>query len=225
MVRILITLLVFGLLTDARSQTRARGEVSDLATGAKIKFASVRNLNNGEYTVADSSGYFSIPAARGDRLEVHALSYVNDTVEVTNERILYAFLQRMTNVLNEVRILRMKPLDLPVSAFHGQSMVYKRDYDEKEIGGVVFRIWYWKKDEKRRQKKEETIRNYEYLTKVRSEFTDENVARYVPLKGEDLNAFVKAYSPSAEDVFRGDFNLVIYINECYKRFKETKNKK
>ncbi|MGV3509978.1 MAG: hypothetical protein ACO1N7_11870, partial [Sphingobacteriaceae bacterium] len=110
-------------------------------------------------------------------------------------------LQPSAHLLEEVNIkhLNLPPVELPPSPFHGQSMVYKYHYGGDEIGGVVFRVWYWKKDEKKRAKVLNLEREYKAQSEIKEIFSEGNLAGYLPLKGDELKLFIKLYTPAPKE--------------------------
>lgn len=201
------------------SQT-VKGQVFDVIAKRPIPGATVRNLKKKYLTLTDSAGNFALEAVLRDTLIVHALSYKDDTLVVGYSLNYKSFLAPKIQELNEVRVLTggQSSMKLPVSPFHGQSMVYKYDYGGDELGGVVFRLWYWKKDDKKRQKKLRLDQETKADIEVGKLFTEGIVAKYLPLKSQDLKKFLNLYTPSSRHFKEFDSNLLLYLNHYYKIF-------
>jgi hypothetical protein len=102
--------------------------------------------------------------------------------------------------------------------FHGQPVVYARDKNMNYKGGVVLRLWYWKKDEKKRAKRQALERKYVIMDKIAAVFQPKIIAQYLPLTGQDLDNFINLYTPAAKIVMAKDFNLTNYLDACFKKY-------
>lgn len=220
-------IILFLLLASFKlsAQHVIKGQILDSITNKTIKSASITNLTRKFSTVSDTAGSFSIRASFGDSIMVHALSYINDTLVVSKDNYIIA-LQPSAHLLEEVNIkhLNLPPIELPPSPFHGQSMVYKYHYGGEEIGGVVFRVWYWKKDEKKRAKELNLEREYKAQSEIKEIFSERNLAGYLPLRGDSLKLFIKLYTPTPKEYLAPDFDFLLYVNHSYKKFKQQANR-
>lgn len=219
----LFSALLLFAVSNLQAQGVIKGKIIDISTEQPIGLATIKNLKFNISTFSDSSGLFSIRATFGDSLVIHALSYTNDTIVVSKDKYLI-LLQSTSNLLEEVNIrpLNLQPLSLPISPFHGQSMVYKYHYGGDEIGGAVFRVWYWKKDEKKRSKRLLLEEDYKKSVEIREIFSEDNLSNYLPLRGEELRCFIKLCTPTPREFSASDFHFLTYISNCYKKFINTK---
>jgi hypothetical protein len=62
-------------------------------------------------------------------------------------------------------------------------------------GGIIWRIWYWKKDEKKKAKLEAKQRKYDIMYNISLVFTPKTIGKYVPLTGQELDDFIILYTP------------------------------
>jgi hypothetical protein len=99
-------------------------------------------------------------------------------------------------------------------------MVYQRDDKNHDYfkGGVALRLHYWTKDDKKRKKEGEFIQNQQVQDEITEVFSPENIAKYVPLTGDDMNNFILLYIPSVKSYTSTDFNLTTYLDTSYKKF-------
>lgn len=201
------------------SQNIVKGQVLEIKTKKSIGFATITNVTSNISALSDSLGFFLLKAQRGDSVIVHALSFISDTVVIEKD-IYQILLVPRNNILEDVNIvhLNLQPLSSPISPFHGQSMVYKYHYGGDDIGGVVFRVWYWKKDQKKRNRQLEMEERSQKEIEIRRIFCEDSVSKYIPLRGEELKTFIRLYMPTSEEYYAANFHLILYINDSYKKF-------
>ena len=87
-------------------------------------------------------------------------------------------------------------------------------------GGVVFRFWYWKKDEHKKKKLEQEQQADAAYQRIAVVFCRDTVLKYLPLKNEEVSGFILRYTPGTEEFMSSGFNLALYLNKCYKAYKE-----
>lgn len=202
------------------AQQRLSGSVIDSISALPLKNVIIRNNTLNVQIYSNDQGRFSMAAQPGHSITFSLLGYHTQTLVLSSLEPLKIFLVPQSNFLKEVEVrhLKTEPSSWQSPTFHGQSMVYQKDYDDPSAGGVVFRVWYWKKDEKRRKK---TLRN-EYLQKadlrLREIFSPGNMSLYIPLRDSDLENFLWHFTPSPETFTSKNFDLLLYINDSYKKF-------
>ncbi|WPU96008.1 hypothetical protein SNE25_10805 [Mucilaginibacter sabulilitoris] len=207
------------------AQTTQNGTVYEIKTRVVLPNIMVENPRNGKQVLTDKAGKFSIDAKADDKLLFTGAFYRPDTVIVTDLREMEIFLTPKQTMLNEVKVTSME-VKKPASGytapdFHGQTMVYQRDEKTGYYkGGVALRLNYWKKDEKKREKEEQFVQNEGTRDQIAKVFTHENIAKYVPLTGEDLDNFIVLYIPSVATYTDPKFNLTKYLSESYKKYQE-----
>jgi hypothetical protein len=180
----------------------------------------VHNLTNKQNTFTDTKGQFSIRASVNDILVFTGYQYQNDTLLITDLKPKEIFLEPQTNLLQQVDIftpeVHMGSIADP--EFHNQTMVYQRDADGHIKGGVAFRIWSNKSGEKKRAKMAKMQQNEETKLEIARVFTSNTIKQYLPLKPDEMDGFITRYIPSVKVYRANNFNLLFYLNNCYKEF-------
>jgi len=218
----MLAVLLFLRISVLLGQQQLTGFVIDSASRLPLKNVTVQNHTLNIKTFSDGEGKFSIAAQSGHSISFSLFAHQTQTIMLRTLDPLKIFLSPKVNLLQEVEVRHLKtsPSSWQSPAFHGQSMVYKNEYDDPSAGGVVFRVWYWKKDEKRRKKRLEAERVRSVEHRIRDIFSPLNISLYVPLKGEDLNNFIWHYTPSPETFTNPNFELLLYLNDSYKKFQQ-----
>lgn len=215
---LLITLL---FSSAAFAQAPFNGRVLELKTRIGLAGIRVENLNSKKSTVTNNTGNFSIPAKNGDLLTFKGFAYSVDTLLVTEPWAKEVFLEPLNNELQPVNITTTETKNLNTyydPLYHGQSVVYARDKKGYAKGGIIWRIWYWKKDEKKKAKLEAKQRQFDIMYNISLVFTPKTIGKYVPLTGPELDRFITLYTPTPAVYTANDFNLVNYLNDCYKKY-------
>jgi hypothetical protein len=227
MFRNLLMLFICCSITSvACAQTMQSGTVYENKTRIVLQGIRVENSKTSKYVITDKAGKFSIQAKVGDLLLFTGFFYHADTVLLTNLREREVFLTPKQHMLNEVNVTN---LDVKTRQgayqdpdFHGQTMVYQRDakYPEYYKGGIAIRLNYWKKDEKKREKLDEFYKKQDTQDEIAKVFSHDNIAKYLPLTGAELDNFILLYIPSVKTYTSTDFNLAAYLDKSYKTFME-----
>ena len=212
----------------AYGQGVQKGTVYEIKSHTVVAGLRVENSTNGKVTATDKAGKFSIPAKGGDILLFKSSFYLPDTVVVTDLRGIQVLITAKQNELKEVKVTNVE-IKKPASGyvdpeFHGQTMIYQRNApspgnpkgDPK--GGVILRLHYWNKDEKDKRKQAELLENEKVRDEITNVFKPDNIAKYVPLTGTDLENFILLYIPSVKVYTANDFNLTNYLSASYKSF-------
>ncbi|MEP6614350.1 MAG: hypothetical protein ABJA76_20745, partial [Mucilaginibacter sp.] len=172
-------------------------------------------------------GEFAVAAKPGDLVVFTLFAYQPDTVLITDMHAREIFMTPKTTILNQVNITdtngravaspnAVQPYD---PMFHGQPVVYQRDPKFlKPVGGIIIRLHYWKKDEKRRQKAAQSAKEREISEHISVIFTPLNIGNYVPLKGTDMDDFLLLYTPDVKEYTDKKFALLPYLNACYQNW-------
>jgi len=205
------------------AQTTFKGRVFEYKTRIALRDVQVQNLTTKQNAFTDEKGWFNISAKPGDRLVLKTFSYLTDTLLITNMHEQEIFLVPHMNILDEVKVTNdtLKLLGgggFTDPAFHGQTMIYQRDSKGFYKGGVIFRLWWWKKDEHKREKLEEQLKEQREQDEVNKVFVPAIVGKYVPLKGKDMDDFITLYTPDIKVYYHNEFNLAAYLNDCYARY-------
>ncbi|WP_342645721.1 hypothetical protein [Mucilaginibacter sp. CSA2-8R] len=220
MLKYLLVALCLGLSFSVSAQQLLKGRVFENKTRVGLTGISVQNLNNKQSTVTDNNGKFSIGAKVNDLLLVRGFAYQNDTVLVTKLNETEIFLLPQQHMLADVKVTSAEG---PSMAFydpyyHGQTTTYQRDAAGNIKGGLTFRLHYFKKDERRKAKREKEDKVNEVQLEIDRTFTPKALAKYLPLKGQDMDAFINLYKPAINTYTSNNFVLIDYLNGCYKKF-------
>lgn len=218
----ILFVVLFFPVSVLMGQQQLVGTVVDSASRLPLKNVTVHNQTLNTKAFSDAEGKFSIAAQPGHSISFSLFAHQTQTMGLNTLEPLKVILSPKVNLLQEVEVRHLKtsPSSWQSPAFHGQSMVYKKEYDDPSAGGVVFRVWYWKKDEKRRKKRLEAEKMRSVESRVKEIFSPLNIALYVPLRGEDLNNFIWRYTPSPETFSSSNFELLLYLNDSYKEFQK-----
>ncbi|MFA6249047.1 MAG: hypothetical protein WC615_19045 [Mucilaginibacter sp.] len=227
MARYLLLITLF-FSSAAFAQAPFNGRVLELKTRIGLAGIRVENLNSKKATVTNNTGNFSIPAKNGDLLTFKGFAYSVDTLLVTEPWAKEIFLEPLNNELQPVNITTAETKNINTyydPLYHGQPVVYARDKKGYLTGGIIWRIWYWKKDAKKKAKLEEKQRKYDIMYNISLVFTPKTIGNYVPLTGPELDNFITLYTPTPAVYSANDFNLVNYLNDCYKKYQELPTEK
>lgn len=205
----------------AFAQAPFKGRVFEVKTRIGLAGIRIENLTNKKTAITDNKGDFSIPAKNGDLLTFKGFAYSADTVLMTEPWAKEIFLEPLNNELQPVNITTTETKNMNTyydPLYHGQPVVYARDKKGYAKGGIIWRIWYWKKDEKKKAKLEAKQREFDMRYNISLVFKPKNIGKYVPLTGQELDDFINLYTPTPAVYNANDFNLVNYLNACYKKY-------
>lgn len=203
------------------SQSNVRGKVMELKTRIGLAGVRVDNLSNRQTAVSNNDGNFIIPAKNGDLLVFKVFAYKADTLLLTDLGTHEVFLEPVTNQLKQVNINSTNTKNLNTyydPRFHGQSIIYSHDDNLNYKGGITWRLWWWKKDRKKKDKLADMQRRYDAMDKIYAVFQPSIISQYIPLSGQDMDNFITLYTPSPETVSKKGFNLSNYLNDCLKKY-------
>ena len=220
MLRLALLFLLVLSAAMASAQKKLTGRVLENGTRVGLGDVFIENLNNKQSAFTDQKGRFSIAAKTGDLLTLKGFAYQNDTLLVTDLNNKEVFLEPKRNELAQVNITNteIKKLNTYDPQFHGQPVIYQRNKDGSFKGGIILRMWYWKKDEKKKAKLQKRQKEFETADRIAAIFTAGNLTKYVPLKEEDMNNFIALYTPNVKTYTSNDFNLLSYLNDSYKKY-------
>src|ERR1700754_4212426 len=195
MLRHLLLIFMCCFITGAAfAQNTQKGVVFENKTRVALPDIIIENPDNGKHALTDKFGKFVIEAKPGDKLLFTGSFYRPNTILLINLKPKEVFLIPKQTMLNEVQVtnteLKTRKGEYTDPAFHGQTVVYHRDKNGNYDGGIIIRLHWWDKDDKKRKKHEEFIRNEEIQDEIAEVFSADNIARYVPLKEPDLDNFI-----------------------------------
>lgn len=214
-----LVMLVFSIIVNAQTVFSGRVFIAD--TFSPLKGVNIKNLNTGTAATSDLTGTFSIAAEKNHVIVLSLKSYVTDTVVLVNTNSRDFALLPVTHQLSEVTILgaRTKLGELRDMEFDGQTVVYQRDKEGYYKGGVAFRLSYWNKDSRKERQSMKRLKDYALQDEIDSAFNTAFISTYLPLSGQDLLDFRDLYLPSVKLYKSPGFNMIVYLNDSYKKFK------
>lgn len=222
-----VLLLCFccALSTLTYAQNDLMGRVFEVKTRIGLAGVSIENTKTKQVTNTDNNGRFSIKARINDIIIFKNFSYHPDTILVTDMRFAEVFLTPQGTMLDQVTIHNTSTNAPKMSGFtdpeyHGQTVMYAKDENGNNKGGLDFRLHYWNKDEKNRKKEAANEKEQQQRAQIAKVFTATNIGRYVPLKGDELEDFILLYIPKTKVYFEHDFNLTLYLDTSYKEFQK-----
>jgi hypothetical protein len=197
-----------------------KGKVYEIKTNIAIAGVQVSDITNKEVTTTDDKGHFSINAKKGDLVIFNGFTYEPDTLLVTSLSQ-DVYLTPRQNMLKEVKVTRdstTKFNNYHDPMYHGQPVVYQRDADFRPVGGIAIRFNDSYSSEKKHARLEKEVQDQQTQEEINKVFSADNLAKYVPLKGDDLKGFIALYMPTPEVYKDPAFNLLVYLNDSYKKF-------
>jgi hypothetical protein len=211
----------------AHAQDALTGRVYEDKTTNAMPGVTIRNIKNGAVAVADRTGGFSISAKVGDLVVFSALSYVPDTLYVKDLRYTEIKLIPKGRMLNQVNVTGAEVKTggfkdtRPLGPLGGQTVVYQTDAVGNYTGGLAVNIFDSHSAEKKRQKGAQLAADDKTRTEIDNAFSPENIQKYLPIDGQELQNFIVLYRPTPETYRSPAFNMALYINQCYKEFLKT----
>jgi hypothetical protein len=217
---LLLFLFCLSISFSVSAQQLLKGRVFENKTRVGLTGISVQNLSNSQSTVTNNNGKFSIKAKVNDMLLVKGFAYQNDTVLVTQLNEMEIFLLPQQHLLPDVKVTSSEG---PSMAFydpyyHGQTTTYQSDGKGNFKGGLTFRLHYFKKDERKKARREKKDKENQVEQEIDKLFTPKSLAQYLPLKGQDMDAFIVLYKPAVNTYISNSFVLIDYLNTSYKKF-------
>jgi hypothetical protein len=210
-------LLIFG---TANAQQIITARVFENKTRIALPGVNVRNITTKQTTVTGTDGKFNIKAAANDVLVLTSFNYETDSVLITDLKEKEIFLEPKGNMLKEVKVKasEVNTGSMMDPEFHGQTVVYSRNADGSYKGGVTFRIPYSKNNESKHEKDQQVQHDEAVKQEIAKVFSSQTISKYINLKPEEMNGFIIRYIPTAKVYQSSGFNLLNYINTCYKQY-------
>ncbi|QJD95114.1 carboxypeptidase-like regulatory domain-containing protein [Mucilaginibacter robiniae] len=220
MYRVWLIAIILCLTTCYAHSQELRGRVFESKTRITLPGINVQNLSSKQTATTDNNGKFSIKAKVNDMLIFKGFAYQNDTLVVTSLSECEVFLLPETHLLKEVKISTSEgeAITYHDPNFHGQSVNYQTDANGNYKGGLNFRIWSNRATERKRLKLEDQERYDRVTRQIDAIFNSKKMLDYVPLTGTEMDNFIALYTPSVDAFQSRDFNLLVYINTCYRKF-------
>jgi hypothetical protein len=192
------------------AQDVLKGSVREAGTNEKMPDVFIHDLTNKQVGLSDSKGNYEIKAATGHTLIYSSPGYISDTLFLVDMKPKNIQLKTMNIALREVNISGKENFN-PLAE-------YPEVYEKSKVYVLSPSSWFGKDARDARRLKR--FFNHEAQERhVDQVFTRVYVGSIVPLKGDELEAFMMLYRPTY--AFLKDNNgpsLVAYINDSYKKF-------
>jgi len=207
------------------AQQIVKATVFENKTREPLAGVRVQNLRSKKTAVTNAKGQFNIEALKNDILVLTSFAYLADTVVLIDLKPREIFLEPQGNLLKSVDVkgAEINPTLKDIGKggtpdFHNQTMVYQRDDKGFYKGGVAFRVWSNNSEEKKRAKEAKLATDDVVQQDIDKVFDETNLGKYLPLKPAELTGFRVMYRPSVKTYISPNFNLLYYIDSCYKEF-------
>lgn len=231
--KILNLLLLCTISLPLLAQHKVEGIVFDRDTKQRIAQVRIHNTFSGQTTFNNSRGEFEINVSRGDVLVAIKEGFHNDTIRVSDEKVLLFYMKRATIFISEVTVVaRRSPEEILNQA--------KRDYS-KAFGlaqpGSAFSvgptgaglnintIYNLLSKEGKNARRLTAIIEEEYRQNIiDSKFTPDLVSNTTGLTDTLLRKFIERFRPSYYFVVAAsDYQITEYIKSKYELFKLSPN--
>jgi hypothetical protein len=221
--QVFLLILFIMLSTALFAQDEFTGRVYENKVNVFLQGVRVEDLKSHAMTITGPDGSFTIKAKVGDLVAFTNSSYKPDTVFLANLKYMQIFLDLNQNQLKEVTITNQTVKgnagfttqeDKGVLGSH--VVKYQRDDSGNYKGGVTFRIPDG--SDSKRKHEEKVTQKERQQEKIRKVFNADSLKRYLPITGQEMQNFVTMYIPDIDTYFSFDFNLVAYLNRCYREF-------
>lgn len=199
----------------------------EINTEVMLSGITVENQTTQIITHTDPFGNFTIQAKKGDLLCFSGMNYLADTIYLSNLKNLTVLLTLRSNQLKEVKVTQQDIKASGWSAPPEAGVLNSNTVFYKPGGGLKVKLFGSNSGEKKRKKLEQLELNDQRYREIYGVFKPENIKNYVPLTGQELTNFIIKYTPAISTYFSDKFNLLNYINDCYKdflKFPEDKRK-
>jgi hypothetical protein len=220
---VLIAVFLF-LINAAHAQDNLTGRIYENKKRVALPGIVVQNLNSHSTVISDRTGGFSIPAKVGDLVVFSNFSYQPDTLYVKDLNYIEISLDLKSNMLKEVQVtgsetrlgnLKAAPKLSPIS---NQALEYTTDAAGNPTGGITANIFDSHSDEKKRNKIAQFEKDDKTRAKIARIFNADSLQNYLPIRGQEMDNFIQLYTPDTKTFTAPAFNLMVYINDSYKKF-------
>ena len=209
-----ILIISIFLVKEANAQAILSGTIYDIDTKVTLSNVLVRNTINKQLTITGKSGNFRILAAANDLLIFTLHGYVPDTlylIDLTPKKI---EMVSATNTLSEVQINASS-----VEPAFDPQQEYPEVYEKSKFALSPTRLFG--KDARNARHLKHYFDNEIKQRRIDSIFNRTRVSDIIPLKGRDLRNFMTLYRPRLSFLNKSSpADLNLYINACYKKFRQ-----
>ncbi|MFI5160425.1 MAG: hypothetical protein ACHQHN_04070 [Sphingobacteriales bacterium] len=218
--------IIFCIVTSAHAQDNLVGRIHEDKSNVAVPGINVRNLKTNKVVASDATGAFSIPAKVGDIVVFSGFSYRSDTLYVQKLGYIDIVLTLNSKMLDEVKVtgqetklgsLKGTPT---LSPFKSDKVVYTRDNAGNYIGGLTMRLPDSHSAENKRKKEAQVQKDEGIKSKIADVFSAEGLKNYLDLKGQEMKNYIIMYTPDIPTYTSPSFNIVFYVDSCYKEFRK-----
>ncbi len=219
----LFLILLSGAITTAYAQNQLTGRVYENKTKVFLQGVRVENLKSHAMTITGPDGSFAIRAAVGDLVRFTNSNYKPDTLYVADLKYIQVFLDPRVNQLQEVKVTNQQikkndgfSTQKQPGVLGSQTVLYQTDTSGRPIGGIKMNIADGGMTPKQHEAK--LSRNEAQKEQIRKVFNAENLKKYLPISGQEMENFIILYMPDVNTYFDPAFNLVAYLNVSFQEF-------
>jgi hypothetical protein len=219
----LFLILLSVLATTVFAQSQLTGRVYENKSNVFLQGVRVEDLKSHTMTMTGPDGSFTINAAAGDLVCFTNSNYKPDTLYVADLKYVQVFLDPRVNMLQEVKVTNQEikknagfSTQQQPGLLGSQSILYQTDADGNTIGGLKMNIADGGETPKQHEAK--VSRTEAQKEQIRKVFNAENLKKYLPITGQEMQNFIIMYTPDIDTYFNPAFNLVAYLNSSYEEF-------
>jgi hypothetical protein len=232
--RLTIFALVLLTTSGASAQRFLTGKIYNAQSKELLVSVSIRNISQQKFDLSEENGSFRIQCAPGDKVVFTYVGYWPDTLVIEPDMLAAdypTYLDPKPQTLQTVRVGQLSNYQLDSMARRTEySWIYDRGKqtllnDQYKGDGVGIDINIFRNassaDKQRERLKKRLLREEEDFY-VDSRFSREYVMRLTHLQGDSLQRFMMEYRPTYEFCRKAaQVDILVYINDSYKKFKEV----
>ncbi len=217
-------LILFSVLaTSVFAQSQLTGRVYENKSKVFLQGVRVEDQKSHATTITGPDGSFTINAAVGDLVCFTNSNYKTDTLYVADLKYVQVFLDPRVTVLQEVKVTNQEikknagfSTQQQPGVLGSQTVLYQTDANGNPIGGIKMNIADG--GDTPRQHEAKVSRSEAQKEQIRKVFNPENLKKYLPITGQEMENFIIMYTPDVNTYFAPGFNLVAYLNANYEEF-------
>jgi hypothetical protein len=219
----LFLILLSVLATSVFAQSQLTGRVYENKSKVFLQGVRVEDLKSHAMTITGPDGSFTISAVVGDLVCFTNSNYKTDTLYVADLKYVQVFLDPRVTVLQEVKVTNQEikknagfSTQQQPGVLGSQTVLYQTDANGNPIGGIKMNIADG--GDTPRQHEAKVSRSEAQKEQIRKVFNPENLKKYLPITGQEMENFIIMYTPDVNTYFAPGFNLVAYLNANYEEF-------
>jgi len=210
--KFLILIAPFFIAANLQAQNILKGNVGEGGSNDKIPGVFIKDINAKAIALTDKKGNFEIATQTGHILVFSSPGYVSDTLYITDMQFKQVKLSAQGIVLRSVNVSSSR------EAFNPRTE-YASVYEKSKVYPLSPSSWFGREAVNARRLKKYFARE-EQERAVDAAFSPAMVSGLIPLKGEELAAFMFMYRPSYAFVKANTGgSMTIYVSDSYKKFK------